>query len=151
MRAELREINDSNRAECLALAVSAEQAEYISPNADSLKEAEGIPEIARPFAVYADGQMVGFTMFAFDEINDDPDRYWLWRLMIGESFQGKGYGSAALEAVIEYFRVNGADEITLSTKGSNTSALGLYHKFGFKENGEMNGGEIVLKKPLRQP
>ena len=105
--------------------------------ADSLKEAEGIPEIARPFAVYADGQMVGFTMFAFDEINDDPDRYRLWRLMIGGSFQGKGYGSAALEAIIEYFRVNGAD--------------GLYHKFGFKENGEMNGGEIVLKKPLRQP
>ncbi len=119
--------------------------------ADSLKEAEGIPEIARPFAVYADGQMVGFTMFAFDEINDDPDRYRLWRLMIGGSFQGKGYGSAALEAIIEYFRVNGADEITFSTKESNTSALGLYHKFGFKENGEMNGGEIVLKKPLRQP
>lgn len=148
MKAELREINDLNRAECLALAVSAEQVKYISPNADSLKEAEGLPEIACPFAVYFDGQMVGFAMFAFDEINDDPDRYWLWRLMIGEGFQGKGYGSAALEAIIDYFGKNGADEITLSTKKSNTAALGLYHKFGFKENGEMNGEEIVLKKPL---
>lgn len=149
MRAELREINDTNRAECVALSVSAEQAQYISPNADSLKEAEALPEIARPFAVYIDGKMVGFTMFAFDEINDDPDRYWLWRLMIGDGFQGRGYGSAALEVIIDYFRENGADEITLSTKESNTAALRLYHKFGFRENGEMNGEEIVLKKPLK--
>ncbi len=148
MRAELREINDSNMEECLALTVSAEQVQYISPNADSLKEADGVPEIARPFAVYVDDRMVGFAMFAFDEINDDPDKYWLWRFMIDEEFQGKGYGSAALEAIIEYFRENGADEITLSTKESNTAALGLYHKFGFSENGEMNGEETVLKKPL---
>lgn len=144
MRAELREINDTNRAECVALSVSAEQARYISSNADSLKEAEALPEIARPFAVCIDGRPVGFAMFAFDLINDDPDRYWLWRFMIDEGFQGKGCGSAALEVIIDYFRENGADEITLSTKESNTAALGLYHKFGFKENGE----EIVLKKPL---
>lgn len=148
MRAELREINDSNMEECLALTVSAEQVQYISPNADSLKEADGVPEIARPFAVYVDDRMVGFAMFAFDEINDDPDKYWLWRFMIDEEFQGKGYGSAALEAIIEYFRENGANEITLSTKENNTAALGLYHKFGFSENGEMNGEETVLKKPL---
>ena len=148
MRAEVREINDSNMEECLALTVSAEQVQYISPNADSLKEADGVPEIARPFAVYVDDRMVGFAMFAFDEINDDPDKYWLWRFMIDEEFQGKGYGSAALEAIIEYFRENGADEITLSTKENNTAALGLYHKFGFSENGEMNGEETVLKKPL---
>lgn len=148
MKAELREINDDSRAECIALTVSAEQTQYISPNADSLKEAEGLPEIARPFAIYVDGKMVGFTMFAFDEINDDPDRYWLWRLMIGDGFQGKGYGNAALEVIIDYFRENGANEITLSAKESNTVALALYHKFGFRENGEMNGEEIVLKKPL---
>lgn len=149
MRVELREINDTNKAECVALSVSAEQAQYISPNADSLKEAEALSEIARPFAVYIDGKMAGFTMFAFDEINDDPDRYWLWRLMIGDGFQGRGYGSAALKVIIDYFRENGADEITLSTKESNTAALRLYHKFGFRENGEMNGEEIVLKKPLK--
>lgn len=150
MKAELREINDENRAECIALTVSAEQAQYVYPNANSLEDAERLPEIARPFAIYADGKMVGFTLFAFDEINDDPDRYWLWRLMIGSGFQGKGYGSAALEVIIDYFRENGADEITLSAKESNTVALALYHKFGFRENGEMNGEEIVLKKPLKK-
>lgn len=65
--------------------------------------------------------------------------------MIDASLQGKGYGSAALREIIDYFKRNGADQITLSTKESNKTALGLYHKFGFRENGEMNDEEIVLK------
>ena len=128
------------------MAVSEEQSGYIASNESSLAEAEQCSEIARPFGIYADGKAVGFAMFAFDENNDDPhDKYWLWRFMIDKSMQGKGYGSAALKEIINYFRDNGADEITLSTKGSNTSALLLYRKFGFKENGEISDGETVLK------
>lgn len=90
--------------------------------------------------------MVGFTMFAFDENNEDEDdKYWLWRFMIDESLQGRGYGKAALNEIIKYFKENGADQITLSTKEENRTALSLYHQFGFRENGKMNDEEIVLK------
>lgn len=146
MKIELRKIDDNNRAEIVSLTVSEEQSEYIASNESSLAEAAQCPDIARPFGIYADGKAVGFAMFAFDENNDDPhDKYWLWRFMIDKSQQGRGYGSAALKEIINYFRDNGADEITLSTKESNVAALGLYRKFDFKENGEMNDGEIVLK------
>ncbi len=92
---------------------------------------------------------MGFAMFAFDKENDDPhDRFWLWRFMIDKSLQGQGLGRAALTEIIKYFRENGADEITLSTKESNRNALALYHSFGFKENGDMNDGEAVLKLKL---
>ncbi|WP_300803973.1 N-acetyltransferase [uncultured Acetatifactor sp.] len=153
MRIELREIHDGNRAHCIALRTTPEQKAYIASNEDSLGEAqkEEYAEIARPFAIYADEVLVGFAMFAFDENNEDADdRYWLWRFMIDASLQGKGYGSAALKEIIEYFRRNGADQITLSTKESNEKALGLYHKFGFRENGEMNDEEIVLKLHLTE-
>ena len=146
MKAELREINDNNRAECIALQVAPGQQQYISPNENSLWDAKENAEVARPFAIYIDEKIVGFTMFAFDEENEDPeDRYWLWRFMIDSSLQGKGFGKAALNEIIEYFRTNGADIITLSTKESNAAALSLYHKMGFKENGDMNDDEIVLK------
>ena len=146
MKVELIKIDGSNRAEIVSLTVSDEQREYIASNEESLAEAETLPEIARPFGIYADGKAVGFAMFAFDENNDDPhDKYWLWRFMIDKSLQGNGYGGAALKEIINYFRENGAEEITLSTKESNVAALGLYRKFGFKENGEMNDDEIVLK------
>lgn len=150
MKATLKQIDDSNREACIALKVAPDQMEYIASNENSLKEACEERDVARPFAIYVEDKLVGFTMFAFDEKNEDPcDRYWLWRFMIDVSLQGKGYGSSALEEVISYFREKGADEITLSTKESNVKALGLYHKFGFQENGQMNDGEIVLKLYLQ--
>lgn len=143
---ELRKIDESNRAEILSLTVSEGQREYVASNGESLAEAERLPDIARPFGIYADGKAVGFAMFAFDGNNDDPhDKYWLWRFMIDKSLQGRGCGGAALREIINYFRDSGAEEITLSTKESNAAALGLYRKFGFKENGDMNDGEVVLK------
>lgn len=146
MKIELRKIGDNNRAEIVSLTVSEEQREYIASNESSLAEAEALPDIARPFGIYADGKAVGFAMFAFDENNNDPhDKYWLWRFMIDKSLQGRGYGGAALKKIINYFRDSGADEITLSTKESNVTALELYRKFGFRENGDMNDDEIVLK------
>ena len=122
---------------------------YIDSNEKSWNAALENKEVARPFAIYSDGKMVGFTMFAFDEEYEDPfDRYWLWRLMIDESLQGKGYGTAALQTIIQYFRDNGANNIRLSTKETNINALSMYRKAGFIETGEMNDEEIVLKLDL---
>ena len=146
MKIALKKITDQNKQECFSLKVSLAQSEYITSNENSLKTARENADVARPFAIYADDKMIGFTMFAWDENNEDPeDKYWLWRFMIDKSFQGKGYGHLALKEIIQYFKDNGADIITLSTKPSNKTALSLYHQFGFKENGEMNGEEIVLK------
>ncbi|HEM3451791.1 TPA: GNAT family N-acetyltransferase [Streptococcus suis] len=51
-----------------------------------------------PYAIWADEQVVGFALIDIDE---DIQQYMLWRFMIGQEFQGKGYGQAALEAVIQ--------------------------------------------------
>lgn len=146
MKITLKKITEQNRQECFSLKVDSAQSEYITSNENSLKDAQENVEVARPFAIYADDKMIGFTMFAWDENYEDPeDRYWLWRFMIDKSLQGKGYGHLALKEIIQYFKDNGADSITLSTKPSNKVALSLYHQFGFKENGEMNDDEIILK------
>ena len=68
--------------------------------------------------------------------------------MIGRDFQGRGYGAAALEIILDYFRRQGADHILLSTKETNTAALALYHKYRFAETGEMNENETVLRLQL---
>ena len=88
-------------------------------------------------------------MFAFDEkYEDSNDRYWLWRFMIDENLQGNGYGTAALQVIIKYFREHGANNIRLSTKETNTTALSMYRKAGFRDTGEMNDEEIVLQLNL---
>ena len=151
VKIQLKPINAQNLNACERLFVKADQRQYIADNAKSLKDAEDVPEVARPFAIYANDQLVGFTMFAFDENNEDPDdKYWLWRFMIDEKEQGKGYGKAALEEIIGYFKRHGADTVTLSTKETNKTALDLYHSFGFRENGQWNNDEIVLKLALQE-
>ena len=68
--------------------------------------------------------------------------------MIDEIFQGKGYGTAALQVIIQYFKDHGANNIRLSTKEANTHALSVYRQAGFRDTGEMNGEEIVLQLDL---
>ena len=155
MLISLRPIDDTNREAVLALSVREDQP-FVAPNDYSLKEAEETnkkqPGTARPFAIYADDRLVGFCMFAFDpEEEDEDDRYWLWRFMIDKSEQGKGYGQAALQEIIKYFKENGADRLFLSTAPENKQGLHLYHKAGFRETGIIDGGEAVLMRMLKGP
>ncbi len=149
MKIELTGLTEDNLKQCFELEVADDQKQYIASNEASWKTAKENGNIARPFAVYCDGKMVGFTMFAFDEDYEDPDdRYWLWRFMIDKDLQGKGYGTAALQVIIQYFRDHGANNIRLSTKETNTNALSMYRKAGFYDTGELNDEEIVLQLDL---
>ena len=149
MKVELIDLSEENMKQCFQLKVSNDQMQYIASNEESWKAAKENEKVARPFAIYCDGKMVGITMFAFVEEFEDPnDKYWLWRFMIDEDFQGKGYGTAALQAIIRYFKDHGANNIRLSTKDTNAGALSLYYKAGFIDTGEMNDEEIVLQLDL---
>ena len=146
MKTELRPIDETNREDCIRLKVADSQAAYIDTNEKSLEAAAENAEVARPFVIYADGVAVGFTMFAFEPDYEDPgDRYWLWRFMIDEKCQGKGYGREALKQIITYFKENGATNMRLSTKESNVNAIHLYESYGFRRTGEMNDEETVFE------
>lgn len=152
---KLEPINDDNRGAVLALSVREDQS-FVASNDYSLNEAEKTnkekPGMARPFAIYADEKPVGFCMFAFDpEEEDEDDRYWLWRFMIDKNEQGKGYGQAALQEIIKYFKENGADRLFLSTGTKNELGLHIYHKAGFRETGIIDGNEAVLMRMLKGP
>ena len=154
MKISLVPIDDTNREAVIELSVREDQP-FVAPNEYSLKQAEETnakyPGVARPFAIHADGRLVGFCMFAFaPEAEDEDDRYWLWRFMIDKSEQGKGYGQAALTEIIKYFRDNGAGRLYLSTEPENAAGMHIYHKFGFRETGEIDeeDGEAEMMKFL---
>ena len=152
MNIKLMPINDDNKEAVLKLSSRADQ-HFCAPNYRSLEQAEECnaecPGVARPFAIYAEEKLVGFCMFAFNPEEEDPeDRYWLWRFMIDQNEQGKGYGQAALEEIIRYFKENGADRIFLSTEPENECGVHIYHKAGFAETGDIDDGEAVMKLML---
>ena len=149
MNISLRPIDETNREAVLALSVREDQP-FVASNKRSLEqfaETEAkVPGVARPFAIYADGRLVGFCMLALDPEDENPvDRYCLWRFMIDKSEQGKGYGQAALQEIIRYFKENGVDTVYLSTAPANARGLHVYHKAGFRETGCIDCGEAVLR------
>ena len=94
MKIELVPVSDVNRDAVLALSVREDQP-FVAPNDVSLRQAaeanEEDPGAARPFAICADGNPVGFCMFSFTPEEKDPaERYWLWRFMIDRNEQEKG-------------------------------------------------------------
>ncbi len=155
MKITLRPIDDTNREAVIALDVREDQP-FVAPNDVSLRQfaetEEEAPGVARPFAIYADEELVGFCMVIFDpDDEDEEDRYYLWRFMIDKRYQGRGYGQAALDEIIRYFKENGADRLYLSTEPENELGLHVYHKAGFKETGVISDGEAVLMRMLKGP
>lgn len=164
MEVTLRPVDNGNRDAILALSVRDDQP-FVAPNDVSLEQAaesnDDHPGVVQTYGIFADDRPVGFAMFVFapedqyPDDEDDPeeqygenDRYYLWRFMIDQHEQCKGYGQAALAWIVQYFREHGAKVLYLSTDPENELGLHVYHKFGFKETGTVDEGEAELKLEL---
>ena len=151
---ELRVITRENIRAVLMLKVKPEQECFVASNAVSLAQAYVYQGRAWPRAVYADGELVGFVMLDLigtdhAEYEGGTPYYYIWRLMIDARHQGKGYGRAALLAVIEYIRsLPGAQEVKLSYVPKPGNPEPFYRSLGFEPNGvidEDGEPEMILK------
>jgi diamine N-acetyltransferase len=143
----LRDVTRDNWLECVRLKVAEDQQRYVASNAVSLAQSKYEPECV-PLAVYDGETMVGFVMY-------HPEDYGLsklWfieRLMVGQQYQGKGYGRAAMEGLIAHLKaIPGYAAILISFIPVNTAADRLYSSLGFTDTGEIEEGEIVYRLPL---
>jgi diamine N-acetyltransferase len=142
---ELREVTaDTVRAICL-LHVAPDQRGFVAPNAVSIAQAMFEP-LAWFRAAYADGVPVGFAMLS---VNSDAPEYYLWRFMIGEEFQGRGYGRAAIGRIVDHVRtLPGATELITSWIPAPGGPEPFYRGLGFEPTGEMDGQEVVARLAL---
>ena len=76
--------------------------------------------------------------------------YYLWRLLIDERFQGRGYGAATIDAVVAYLRTRpGADLLWTSCRAGPGSPQPFYLHYGFVLTGDVKLGEDLLRLDLR--
>ena len=143
---ELREITQENYEECINLRVAEHQKAFVSTTVHSLAQAWVSRDTAYPFAIYADDVMVGFLMLGYYE---RKDQYTLWKFMIDERYQNRGYGRAALglavQFLVEHFHVK---EVYTAYISSNRVARELYASFGFRETGEVEDNQVEMKYVL---
>jgi diamine N-acetyltransferase len=102
------------------------------------------------------GQLVGFVMISDgiprEVLDADPDivgPYFLWRLLIDVHHQGKGYGRATIDAVVDYLRTRpNADALYVSSVPGENSPMDFYLKYGFVMTDRVADGEQVLRLDL---
>ena len=150
----LRKVTFDNYDALCGMQVAEAQKGFVAKNVSSLAEAYvaiTTGGVALPFGIYAEEEPVGFLMIGYGTLEGEnlPSGaygYCLWRLMIAEEHQRQGYGREAMRQALEYIRsfpVGEATQCWLSYKPENQRAKALYDSFGFRENGEMNDGELV--------
>jgi len=140
---QLREINEDNFRECVNLKVNDNQTNFVATNVMSLAQAWLHYSIARPFAIYSDDVMVGFLMLDYSEAEKECG---IWRFMIDEKYQNRGFGKEAMRVILDYIKSNPVFEsVNLSYEPENVVADKLYRGFGFSPTGEIDYGEIVMK------
>jgi diamine N-acetyltransferase len=118
----------------------------VADNVRSIAEAHFSPS-AWMRAVYADEAPIGFIMTHtgsdYEDGIDCPGVF-LWRFMIAEPFQGKGYGKRALEKLIQQLKAMGIPRLYTSCEQGEGSPEGFYRKLGFVPTGNHYGHEIEL-------
>jgi len=122
----------------------------VAPNAVSIAQAHFEPA-AWFRAVYAAGRPVGFVMLYDPTLAPAPEspHFYLWRLMIDRSFQGRGHGRATVERLVEHVRTRpGATELRVSHVPDAAPLARFYQSLGFRYTGEQDEGELVMARAL---
>jgi diamine N-acetyltransferase len=156
-RVQLRDVvTAEDRATVVRLRLAPGQDEYLNSMPEIFDEAdEEQRAMPHPWAVHdaATGVVVGFAMIS-DNIPPPMDDdlvgpYYLWKLLIDEAFQRRGYGVATIDAVVEYLRTRpGADVLYTSCADGPGSPRGFYLHYGFTDTGRVMWGENVLALDL---
>lgn len=130
---KLEPVTKANLDDVLALRVAETQEGFVSSNAESLAQAYVYSETAWPFAVYDDETLVGFIMMGYYEAKH---YYTLWKFMIDQRYQNKGYGRKALELGLAFIREKfHPEKIYTGVAPGNSVAKGLYESVGFADTG----------------
>jgi GNAT superfamily N-acetyltransferase len=152
----LEEITDENREAVLALRTAPGQEQFVSSVRDSLAEAADYPH-AKPWyrAVFASGGPagpVGFVMVSWNAEPQPPEiiaRWFLWKLLIDQRYQGRGYGAAVVRHIAELAAAEGATELLTSYVPRDGGPAGFYQRLGFVPTGELDeSGEVIVRLGL---
>ncbi len=146
-----RPADKTNRRAFKALTTEKGQRDFIYSNTVCLFQARHEPE-CRAEAVFDGETLIGFVFYG-KKRRERANRLWVYSLMIGSQFQGRGYGKAVFGSLVKrIYSFYGAVPLYLSVNPRNTAAIHIYEKRGFVRTGETNRfGELIMTLGKQDP
>ena len=128
-------ITEENWMDVASLSVKEEQKDYVAPAIGILARGYVYRDCnGKIYAFENDGMIVGTALVR--EFTDEPMGYDLQQFMVDKQYQRKGYGSRALQLILDDLRKeNHYDHVELCVKKADTEAIRLYEKHGFVDSG----------------
>jgi diamine N-acetyltransferase len=147
-KVRLENVTVRNWRAVVRLKLAPEQKDLVASNLYSIAQAQFDPN-ARPRAVYAGTELVGFLMYNVWETDERTRKASIYRFMIDREHQGKGYGRAALARALDEIRATpGVKKVSIGYMPENAIAKSFYASFGFVETGTDDDGEINAELTL---
>ena len=128
-------VTEDNWMDVASLSVKEEQKGYVAPAIGILARGYVYRDCNVKIYVFEnDGIIVGTALVR--EFTDEPLGYDLQQFMVDKRYQRKGYGSQALQMILDELRKEGHyDHVELCVKKADTEAIRLYEKHGFVDSG----------------
>ena len=141
---ELRAITEDSFQQCLRLHASVRDSSFVDTVMYSLAEAWLYYRDTRPFAIYNDGQMIGFVSMYVGEEN-----YQIINFLIDDAYQRKGLGTKAAELCVGYLQNEfAAHRVSAPVKLEHTAAQAFWEKQGFRLSDTIEDGYVFMRKIL---
>ena len=131
----LRPIDEHNFLQAAALKITPEQQIFVAPAPYILARSYAYRgQNAVCWGIFEKDTLVGLAML--HDMTEEPACYHLCEFLIDASWQGKGYGQAALNQILGYCRQEGKfSRVEVCVKKANTAAIHVYNKAGFRDTG----------------
>ena len=149
MNVKLMKIVENNFDDVIELELEKEQAKNLPSNVYSIAESTLSP-LFHPRAICLDETVVGFLMYQFGKIGDfDEDECTIWRFMIDRKHQNTGIGKIAMGLVLEEIKKHERCKLVdIYYDPTNLAAKKLYARYGFKEVGYRDDGDVIAEVKL---
>ena len=131
----LEEVTEENWIDIASLSVKEEQKKFLAPAIGIIARGYVYRDCnAKVFGIAEDNQMVGVALVR--DFTDEPLGYDLQQFMIDQRFQNKGYGTQALNLILDYLKKDGRfDCVEVCVNKADAMALRVYEKVGFVDSG----------------
>ncbi len=145
---KLEIVNETTFDSVIDLSLASKDKRRVASNAYSLAQTWLYRETHQifPYAILISQKVVGFLLLFKDK---EKQEYLIWRLMIDQAEQNKGYGKEALRQIIAMAREDrDCHWLSASYVIGNHRMRGILESLGFETEG-LSGNEVHMKLKVR--